>query len=296
MNIKELSRNWLIKHPRINPYNFSLNGSFRTLTIPLRLVPDFLIIGFHKTATTSLYDYLIQHPNIGSATHKEIHFFDTYFWRGMGWYKTHFPTKMEKNKIEKISNQKFITGEATPNYVFYPNAHNRVKQSLPHSKFIVILRNPIDRAYSHYNYQKKLNRGALENTTFEEIIDDELKKMNFDGFEEEFQRNFHLKNDRIPYVHLGIYVKFLKKWLEIFPKEQFHFVITEELQQDPNSIINKVFNFLDLKNYNIPDLQKRNTTKYSDMKIETRKMLYEFYKPYNDELEKLLSMKFKWTD
>ena len=81
MNFRDSSRNWLINHPRMNPYNFSLVGTFRTLTIPLRTLPDFLIIGFHKTATTSLYDYLIQHPNIGSATHKELHYFDTYFWR-----------------------------------------------------------------------------------------------------------------------------------------------------------------------------------------------------------------------
>ena len=203
---------------------------------------------------------------------------------------------MTKNKIEKKSGQKFITGEATPNYVFYPNAHNRIKQSLPNSKLIVILRNPIDRAYSHYNYQKKLHRGALENTTFEEIVDEEIKKMNHDGFEQEFQRNFHLKNDRIPYVHLGIYAKFLKNWLAVFPIEQFHFVKTEELAQDPTSVINTTFNFLGLEDFTIPDLQKRNTTKYSDMKTETRKMLYEFYKPHNNELEKLLSMKFQWTD
>ena len=296
MNFRDSSRNWLINHPRMNPYNFSLVGTFRTLTIPLRTLPDFLIIGFHKTATTSLYDYLIQHPNIGSATHKELHYFDTYFWRGLGWYKTHFPTKMEKNRIEKISGQRFITGEATPNYVFYPKAYSRVKQSLPNAKLIVILRNPIDRAYSHYNYQKKLNRGALENTTFEEIVKEEIEKMTNDGFEKEFLRNFNLKTDRMPYVHLGIYVKFLKKWMSIFPKEQFHIVKTEELEQNPNKTINDIFHFLDLQGYEIPDLKKRNTTKYLEMKSDTRKMLYEFYKPHNEVLEKLLAMKFDWSD
>ena len=296
MNFRNSSRNWLINHPRMNPYNFSFSGTYRTLTIPIRILPDFLIIGFHKTATTSLYDYLIQHPNIGSATHKELHYFDTYFWRGLGWYKTHFPTKMMKNRIEKTSDQRFITGEATPNYVFYPEAHSRVKQSLPNVKLIVILRNPIDRAYSHYNYQKKLHRGALENTTFEEIVTQEIEKMNNDGFEKEFLRNFNLKNDRMPYVHLGIYVKFLKKWMNVFPKEQFHVIKTEELEQNPNQIINDVFHFLGLKEHTIPDLKKRNTTKYLEMKSETRKMLYEFYTPYNNELEKLLGMKFDWLD
>ena len=108
MNFRNSSRNWLINHPRMNPYNFSFSGTYRTLTIPIRILPDFLIIGFHKTATTSLYDYLIQHPNIGSATHKELHYFDTYFWRGLGWYKTHFPTKMMKNRIINESSIKSV--------------------------------------------------------------------------------------------------------------------------------------------------------------------------------------------
>ena len=94
-------RNWLLNHPRLNPYNLSYERTSRTITSSSRLLPDFIIIGYHKCGTTSLYDYICQHPNIGSASRKEIHYFDLSFWRGIGWYRTHFPTIYEKNNIEK---------------------------------------------------------------------------------------------------------------------------------------------------------------------------------------------------
>ena len=79
-------RKWLLLHPKINPFN----NLFRMYSSSSRLLPDVMIVGFHKTATTSLHNYLIQHPNILKPTRKEIGYFSVLFWRGEMWYKSHF--------------------------------------------------------------------------------------------------------------------------------------------------------------------------------------------------------------
>src|SRR2546423_13513556 len=125
---------------------------FRRLTHKIRIIPDFLIIGGQKCGTTSLYYYLIEHPNIAPAVRKQMHFFDNRFKKGFGWYKSNFPTIFSKWYKTFLHKQKFVSGEATPYYLFHPLAASRVHQFLPDVKLIVLLRNPVNRAYSHYNH------------------------------------------------------------------------------------------------------------------------------------------------
>jgi len=96
---------WFGKHPRLNPLNFSINGTFRTLTIPLRTLPDFILVGFSKCGTHSLFSYVTQHPNIGIPSRKGKYYFDASYWRGSGWYKAHFPTLIYKNYFEWTHNE-----------------------------------------------------------------------------------------------------------------------------------------------------------------------------------------------
>ena len=103
--------------------------------------PDFIIIGAQRSGTTSLYNYLIEHQNIKSTSQKEIHYFDNNYDKGLTWYSKKFPSI--RKGIE-------ITGEASPYYIFHPHAVNRISKDFPNVKLIVLLRNPIERAYSHY--------------------------------------------------------------------------------------------------------------------------------------------------
>ena len=90
-NPRSLIHSWLLRHPFFNPFGFSLSRFFRILTSTMRTMPDFIIIGYTKSGSTALYDYLIQHPNITQAARKEIHFFDISYWRGHNWYRSYFP-------------------------------------------------------------------------------------------------------------------------------------------------------------------------------------------------------------
>ncbi|NIQ15891.1 MAG: sulfotransferase, partial [Candidatus Dadabacteria bacterium] len=146
----------------------------------MHILPNYLIIGGQKCGTNSLYAYLANHPNVRPALTKEIRFFDKYYQRGINWYKVCFPFKFDQN-LHKGS---IIAGEATERYLEYPHAPKRVREALPHVKLILLLRNPVDRAYSHYSMRFKAGKEKL---SFEDAIDkenertkDEYKKMEND--------------------------------------------------------------------------------------------------------------------
>src|SRR2546425_3566921 len=101
--------------------------AFRASTNPIRMMPDFIIIGTQKGGTTSLYRYLIEHPCIAPIYIKEPHFFDIYFYKGLHWYRSHFPTAVEKYYVRHIQKHDLITGEASPYYLFHPQAARRVR-------------------------------------------------------------------------------------------------------------------------------------------------------------------------
>lgn len=289
---KENIRNWLLRHPQLNPYNLSSDNFFRFISSRWRLLPDFIIIGFPKAGTTSLYHYLIQHPNVGASTEKELDFFNFSYWRGMSWYRTRFPTIFEKKKIEKITGTKFVVGEASPLYVYHPLVPQRIKQNLPNVKLIVILRNPIDRAYSHH--QQNLRRG-WDTMKFEEAIHEDEKR--FQYMNEKFLhglRNYEKFEMPAPVVSIGKYYKFLEKWMETFPKNQFLIIEDIDLEEKLDLTLKKIFNFLEIEEHKIKDIKKMNTGKYQKINEQTYENLKKMYKPYNEKLENLLKMKFNW--
>ena len=185
------ARSWLHEHKFIHAlYKRIVYGLFQRhiyyITGPIRVLPDFIVIGCQKCATTSLYDYLIQHPNISSATEKEIHFFDSNYNVGITWYRSFFPTVFSK-QFSKLRKEKFVTGEASPMYIFNPIVSKRILSILPNVKLIAILRNPIDRAYSHYNMQVK---NGYETLSFEEAIKNEEKRIMGEREKEEQDENY----------------------------------------------------------------------------------------------------------
>ena len=168
-------RHKLDKHKKLQNLSTSLYLKYCNLVGPLHVLPNFMIIGFPKCGTTSLYDYLTQHPQITPPLGKEIDFFDRLYERGVNWYRVRFPGKAYNFFKHTASNKKIFTGEATPRYVFHPLALQRIKKLIPDSKFIILLRNPIDRAYSHYNMNFQ---NGYEYRTFEDAIEHEVTSYN----------------------------------------------------------------------------------------------------------------------
>ena len=284
-------RNFLLSHPNLNPFN----NYFRMFTSPIRLMPDVIIAGFHKTSTTSLHYYLIQHPNIGAPTRKEIGYFSTFFWRGESWYRSHFPTTFSKF-FKSLKKQNFIVLDSDPICSFHPLSPQRVKERLPKTKIIFVLRNPIDRAWSDYN--QDIRKGHFPDISFQEKI--KKDELSFQKRMEQFKNEKMLDGKKHtiyrPYLSISKYIIHINNWLEYFPKNQILFLTTDEIDLDLNKSLNKIFNFLEIPSKNISSIERQNVGKYPKMDPETRQQLIEFFKPYNKKLETLLEKSFHWDN
>jgi len=285
----KFASDWIKDHPNLWMYpkdgksKINFGDICRALTGTFRINPDFIIIGVQKGGTTSLSNYLIQHPSIHPALHKEIHFFDRHFERGLNWYKANFPTQFQKYIFKNLQNKEFLTGEATPDYIFHEFVPNHIRKELPNVKLVVTLRNPVDRAYSHYNM--RVSTGD-EKLSFEQALTKENERIIKGG------------HDLVlfSYRKRGLYAEQLLNWMNYFPKEQFFIVEINELEKNPQVVYNEICNFLNIKKIKL-NFKKHHVGKYKEkMKSETRKSLLEFFKPHNEKLYKLLGRNFMWEN
>ena len=269
-------------------------------TSPIRLMPDFMIIGAQKGGTTSLYAYLVQHPNIFSALDKEMHFFDVHFHKGVLWYRSHFPTSIHKHYIENISMQDFLTGEATPDYLFHPHAPKRIAAFLPYVKLIVLLRNPVERAYSGYFHEVHMGRETL---SFEDAIASEEERTE-EGRGKVAAGEIYESYNRghFSYLARGIYVDQLQTWFSFFPREQILILKSEDLYAQPATIFRQTLAFLNVPIFEPKRLKKEGYEQYNKtmekppaMDPALRKRLVEYYEPHNARLYKLLDRDFGWN-
>lgn len=276
----------------ISKIELKASETYRKATSSIRMKPDFIIIGAQKGGTTTLYDYLIQNKCVTAAYKKEIHFFDNDFERGLSWYSSRFPTKLKRYWHQYKHENRLITGEASPYYIFHPLCPERIARTLPHVKLIVMLRNPIDRAYSHY--QMNVRQG-LESLSFETAI--EVEQERIQGEQEKIINISNYTNPtyaKYSYLSRGIYINQIKKWSNFFPEEQFCILNSESFFQSPLKIIEKVANFLAIPTHEPKKFKKSNVGQYSPMKSQTRNYLKNFFEVHNHQLYEFLNNDFGW--
>lgn len=285
MNMKKRTkiRNFLLDHPHLNPYKFGPHSITRTIpyvlfrlpTAAKRMNPSFLLLGGQKCGTTTLYDHIIGNKQVLPATMKEIHFFDNNFQKSINWYRAHFPLDIYKN---------CITGEATAFYLFHPLAADRIQRTFPNIKLIIIVRDPVKRAFSQYQHNIRLGR---ENLSFEDALKIEEQRLSNEPILENnllFSHWFH------SYKSMGLYVEQIKKWLKFFSKDQLYITSLELFSKSPKNIMNEIFSFLGLSDF------KYFVTKAADnvggyneeMNKKTSLELSEYFNPYNEKLFSLV--------
>jgi len=287
-------RSILNKHSTLYSISHKIYRQYCKISHNLHTSPTYLIIGAAKCGTSSLHEYLMQHPCVGRVLTKQLHFFDRYYDRGIEWYKVCLPFVWKKLYVEKILKKNFATGEATAHYINHPLAPKRVLNILPNVKIIVMMRNPIDRAYSHYQMEHNNNN---ENLSFEEAFSEEPNRIKGEIEKLEKDETYSSKNyPHRAYISGSKYAEQLKKWFDYFPREQFHFVKTEDFNNNPSKVYNDVLKFLNLPKFELAEYKKFRERKYEKMNPETRKKLSEFFKPYNEELYSLAGIDFKWDE
>lgn len=260
--------------------------SFRGQLGPL---PHFLIIGGQRCGSTYIYDRMREHPGVCGALVKEVHFFNTNtrFRKGPDWYRGNFPSPDVLNPENGHGPSK-ITGEAS-GYLFHPLAPGRIAALMPDVKIIGLLRNPVDRAYSHYQHMRRL--GYEHVLTFEEAIDLESDRLAKEVEEGVFGHHHHHHS----YLARGIYADQLPAWFDVFSRDQLLFIQSEALYRDPSAVLKEAARFLELPDWEPEEYSGHKQFPYSDISDETRTWLEDYFRPHNERLFNMLGVDYGWN-
>jgi len=253
-------------------------------------LPDFVVIGAQKCGTTFFYHLLSQHPLVEPAASKELHFFDKNFDLGVEWYRRCFPAPRWED------GRRTITGEATPYYMFHPLASERMAEVIPQARLIMLLRNPVDRAYSHH--QQEVRKGG-ETLNFEEAVEAEETRLRSERemlLENEHYASF--EHQRLSYLSRGIYVNQLLRWAEFFDREQMLVLKSEDFFEKPQDVLKSVLDFLELPTWKPTPSEmgtRRNESRYErGMDPVLRRRLEEYFEPHNKRLYDFLGVDLGW--
>jgi hypothetical protein len=279
----------------------------RAITSEKRIYPSFIIFGSTRTGTTSLYEYLENHPSILPPIKKEIGFFNYAYHTNPKWYKMYFPTTNEKQKVENIKKNKIITGESTPSYFIDPRVPKRIFSLLPKIKLVALLRNPVDRAISHYQLNVSI---GVEKLSFEDAVKNESKRIlpSLKILEKDKPKgenslsyffrmlSFQPENYfKFSYLNSGCYYDHLKNWYDIFPQDQILVIKSEDFFENPNKIFQKIQRFLDLPIVEFQKYWRAYEIKHPHVSNNIRNYLKNYYESHNSKLYKFLDKDFNWT-
>ncbi len=257
-------------------------------------LPDFVVIGAMRGGTTQFYNLLTKHPNIKRAAAKELHFFDDpdRYERGLDWYRRCFPRPEQRN------GRATITGEATPRYLLDLLAPERMGQAVPDAKLFVLLRDPVDRAYSQYTRWARRGKNV---PSFEEAVEEELAWLAAEEAglsEREVHPGAGRGRRRFYLLERGVYVDQLARWREFFDGEQMLIIKSEDFYARTTDVLKQAQEFLGLPYRKIklpPRTTSRKTeVRYKPMDPATRQRLEAFFEPHNRRLYDYLGRDLGW--
>jgi hypothetical protein len=259
----------------------SATRAWRRATADVRARPDFVIVGAQRGGTTSLFTWLGAHPDVRLPLKKEIHYFDVHYDRGPRWYRSHFP----------VTRGSRVTGEASPYMLYHPLAPGRAARDLPDdTRFIVLLREPVQRTISHYWFSRQFTRWEVE--PLERAI--ALEPERLEGQVERVmngERSF--AHSTYSYVARSEYVGQVRAWFEAVGRDRVLVVESEQLYTQPQAS-EAVAEWLGLAPHR---LAYPNKNKYERFDIESAEVvtrLREHFEPLNRELFDLLGREL-WT-
>jgi hypothetical protein len=247
-----------------------------------RALPDAMIIGAMKSGTSSLHYYLTQHPQVIAPLRKEVHYFDLNFGRGEAWYRANFGR----------AGQGGLNLDSSPYYLFHPQVPQRAHALVPDARLIVLLRDPVRRAYSHYWHERDKGREPL---SFEDAIAAEPDRISRDHerlVRGEIERSE--AHQYFSYLARGRYAEQLERWLRVYPREQLLVLRFEDLAQEPLPVLYGALRFTGLPPMDAAKLEPRNTRKYPPLDAATAERLRDDFAPHNAALEVLLGERMRW--
>ena len=267
------------------------------LTSKRRPAPDFLLIGTKRGGTTSMWHNVLAHPAVmpmfPTPRLKSPHFFDMNYTRGMAWYRSHFATMSERRAVAARLGADPVAGESSPYYMYHPLVAERVARDLPEAKIIVLLRDPVERAYSHW---KERSKEGVETLTFEDALAAEGERT--EGEVEKIRNDpsyYSLAHDSFSYRARGRYIEHLSPWLSLVPAEQLLILVSEDFYADPRTVYRQVENFLGIPHHEVEEFKHHNYTPRRGVPERLVGELAEYYQPSNKAIESLLGRELPWT-
>ena len=270
-----------------------LYADFRVVTSPLRVSPDFVIVGEAKCGTTSMFQYIGRHPDVFPALKKEPRNFIEYP-DSLAQCRRHYPTVIRKALHLAVGGSRFVAGEATAEYFANRQVPGVLSRLLPEVKIIIMLRHPSARALS--DYQMFNNRG-LADESFEEIADRSIQWLSNDDVYPWLLDAGQCEHSTIRFVLRGMYAESAGRWLKHFPKEQLLFICSEDFFSESAETAKRIFRFLGLDDYHVENLGVMRKGVYErEAHSSVLEKLDRFYDVHNDKLYALLGQDFGWND
>ena len=249
--------------------------SGRYATASRRSLPDFIIIGAQRASTTSLYRWLTAHPDVVPAWCKEVHYFDNYDDRTLRWYRAHFPFPRPGR----------LTGESSPSLLLHPLAPRRAAEDLPTTKFIALLREPVERAISNH-WLRRRNGVAPQDESFEAALQREAEIADRDG-QPIVRGEPSLLHLHYSYVARGEYAPQLRRWFGAVGRERVLVVESERLGTQPGEAA-RILAWLGLPDWDEPFPAANHAERVEEASPTTVARLRAHFEPFNLDLFELL--------
>lgn len=288
---------WYARQPFVPAAKAALRG-WGMLTAGGRGLPTFLVIGAKRGGSTSVYRNLLATPGVAplfpaAAQIKGTYYFDVEYRRGARWYRSHFPTGRERAARRDGDGAPAITGEASPYYLSHPHAAGRAAALLPDARIIVALRDPVDRAYSHF--RERTRQGLETVPTFAEALAAEPERLagEWDRMLEDpaYVSAAHLN---FGYQTQSEYDRGLERWLAAYPREQVLVLRSEDYYRDERRVLAEVREFLGLAPVALPEPRHYNDLGRDDLDAGLVDELRARLRPSVERAEALVGRSFGW--
>ena len=263
------------------------------MTSRARVLPGLLISGGQRCGTTSMYKALVQQPTVFRPVwRKGVHYFDVDYDRGLDWYRSHFPLIAQLDRAARRHKTRALAFESSPYYLFHPLAAERIARDLPEVQLLVLVRDPVERAYSAHAHEYARGFETLDFVSAlaaetERLEGEEARLIADPGYRSDAHRHQ-------AYLARGQYATQLERVAGIVGRDRIKVVDSHRFFSDPEPTFGSVLDWLGVEPLVRTDFERHNARPRADMPEDLRRRLEDHFEPHDAALEAWLGHVPSW--